>query len=76
MKHLIKIAFGVLITSFLYISCIDEIQFDIDSEQPSTVVEGLISTELKEYTIFENVGVFNNSWFMFSGSGVDFGVMF
>ena len=51
MKHIIKSTFAILITSLLYISCIDEIQFDIDSQQPSTVVEGLISTELKEYTI-------------------------
>jgi len=37
--------------SMIYTACIDEISFDIASEETSIVVEGLISTELKEYAV-------------------------
>jgi len=51
MKKYIKIVVALIGFSMIYAACIEEIAFDIASEETSVVVEGLISTELKEYSI-------------------------
>lgn len=50
MKRIVYILILLLIL-LGYWSCIEEIEFDISGNQPSIVVNGLISSELQEYTI-------------------------
>jgi len=54
MKSYTKAIIILLGLSVIYAACIDEIAFDIASEETSVVVEGLISTELQEYAVKVN----------------------
>lgn len=51
MTQYLKFIIALLGFGLIYTACIDEISFDIESEEPSIVVEGLISTALKEYSV-------------------------
>lgn len=51
MKISIKVIIALLSFSILYMACIEEISFDIASEEQSIVIDGLISTDLKEYSV-------------------------
>lgn len=54
MKRYFKFIVALLGFALVYTACIDEIAFDIESEQPSIVVEGLISTALRDYSVKVN----------------------
>lgn len=46
-----RVIFLLVIISIFYISCVEEIDLNIDTDQRSIVVDGLIADELQEYTI-------------------------